>query len=198
MTRRGRDGVDQVDSLGVVAALFRQHTSRSMDPQLHTHAVISSKVQDETGKWLALDARFLKFQQRSIGWIYDAALRSELTTRLGVAWEQPASGPVDLVCIPEGVRGVLSKRTGQIDEKLGELLERWMTEHNGDDPQRRTGAREARGAITPGRGRGRARGRRRNLYSRAGQRGHVGTVGPSVWPRSSDRSPFRTIPSGPP
>ena len=58
VTRRGRDGVDQVDSLGVKAALFRQHTSRSMDPQLHTHAVISSKVQDATGKWLALDARF--------------------------------------------------------------------------------------------------------------------------------------------
>lgn len=70
----------QVDTQGVTAALFRQHTSRSMDPQLHTHAVISAKVQDPTGRWLALDARFLKYQQRSIGWIYDAALRTELTT----------------------------------------------------------------------------------------------------------------------
>ena len=147
VTRRGRDGVDQVDSLGVAAALFRQHTSRSMDPQLHTHAVISSKVQDETGKWLALDARVLKYQQRSIGWIYDAALRSELTTRLGVTWEQPVAGPIDLDCIPEEVRGVLSKRTGQIDEKLGDLLERWMAEHDGDDPDPATIASLERKAV---------------------------------------------------
>ena len=79
VTRRGRDGVDQVDTQGVVAALFRQHTSRTVDPQLHTHAVIAAKVQDPTGRWLSLDARFLKGQQRTIGWIYDAALRAELT-----------------------------------------------------------------------------------------------------------------------
>lgn len=40
VTRRGRDGIDQVDTKGIVAALFRQHTSRTVDPQLHTHAVI--------------------------------------------------------------------------------------------------------------------------------------------------------------
>jgi hypothetical protein len=62
VTRRGRDGVDQVDTRGLVAALFRQHTSRTADPQLHTHAVIWAKVQDPTGTWLALDARFLKYQ----------------------------------------------------------------------------------------------------------------------------------------
>lgn len=86
VTRRGTDGVLQVDALGITAAVFRQHTSRTVDPQLHSHAIISAKVQDETGRWLALDARFLKYQQRSIGWIYDAALRAELTSRLGVAW----------------------------------------------------------------------------------------------------------------
>ena len=147
VTRRGTDGVDQVDSLGLVAALFRQHTSRSMDPQLHTHAVISSKVQDETGKWLALDARFLKYQQRTIGWIYDAALRTELTTRLGLTWQTPDTGPVDLDCIPEEVRGVLSKRTGQVDEKLGELLERWMDENDGADPDPATIAQLERKAV---------------------------------------------------
>lgn len=50
VTRRGRDGVDQVDTQGLVAALFRQHTSRTVDPQLHTHAVIAAKVQDPTGR----------------------------------------------------------------------------------------------------------------------------------------------------
>ena len=49
------------------------------------HALIAAKVQDPTGRWLSLDARFLMYQQRTIGWIYDAALRAELTGRLGVA-----------------------------------------------------------------------------------------------------------------
>ena len=89
---------------GVTAAAFRQHTSRTVDPQLHTHAVISSKVQDDTGKWLALDARFLKYQQRTIGWVYDAALRTELTARLGVGWIEHDDGVLDLACVPDRVR----------------------------------------------------------------------------------------------
>jgi conjugative relaxase-like TrwC/TraI family protein len=63
VTRRGRDGVQQVDTQGLAMALFRQHTSRSADPQLHTHAIVAAKVQDRTSKWLSLDARFLKRQQ---------------------------------------------------------------------------------------------------------------------------------------
>lgn len=53
VTRRGTDGVDQVDTRGLAVALFRQHTSRSSDPQLHTHAIVVAKVQDPTGRWLS-------------------------------------------------------------------------------------------------------------------------------------------------
>lgn len=53
-----------VDSEGVTAALFRQHTSRALDPQLHTHAVISGKVQAPDGRWLALDGQMVKCDQR--------------------------------------------------------------------------------------------------------------------------------------
>ena len=104
VTRRGAQGALQVDTRGLTVALFRQHTSRSVDPQLHTHAVIAAKVQDPTGRWLSLDARFLMFQQRTIGWIYDAALRTELTSRLGVGWGDLAGGQAELAAIPEVVR----------------------------------------------------------------------------------------------
>ena len=40
LTRRGKDGVDQVDANGLCVSLFPQHTSWALDPQLHTHAVI--------------------------------------------------------------------------------------------------------------------------------------------------------------
>ena len=35
----------------MVAATFRHDTSRNLDPQLHTHAVIANMVQGEDGKW---------------------------------------------------------------------------------------------------------------------------------------------------
>ena len=35
----------------MVVATFRHDTSRNLDPQLHTHAVIANMVQGEDGKW---------------------------------------------------------------------------------------------------------------------------------------------------
>lgn len=147
VTRRGTDGVFQVDTQGITAALFRQHTSRTMDPQLHTHAVISAKVQDRTGRWLSLDARFLKYQQRSISAVYDAGLRAELTARLGVDWVERGAGLFDLACVPEGVREEFSQRSEQVNAKLAELVRRWRDEHDGAEPDARTIARIERDAA---------------------------------------------------
>lgn len=151
VTRRGTDGVFQVDTLGVTVALFRQHTSRTVDPQLHTHAIISSKVQDGTGRWLSLDARFLKYRQRSIGWIYDAALRTELTNRLGAGWSLRDGGVSDLDCVPDEVRDLFSKRSEKVGEKHAELLRRWRDENDGATPDPRTIAHLERKAVTASR-----------------------------------------------
>ena len=138
VTRRGTDGVHQVDTNGVAVAVFRQHTSRSTDPQLHTHALVMAKVQDPTGEWLSLDARFLKAQQRSIGWVYAAALRSELTTRLGVAWGEVTKGHADIVGVPADLLKVFSARSAQVKERLSELVADWTAVHDGADPDPRT------------------------------------------------------------
>jgi conjugative relaxase-like TrwC/TraI family protein len=151
MTRRGRDGVDQVDTRGLVVALFRQQTSRTADPQVHTHAVIWAKVQDPTGRWLALDARFLKYQQRSVGWVYDAALRAELTARLGVTWGRVVDGHADIVGIPDQLLAEFSQRSIQVEDKLRELIARWAADHDGADPDARTIARLERAAVVASR-----------------------------------------------
>jgi conjugative relaxase-like TrwC/TraI family protein len=147
VTRLGTDGAFQVDTVGVTAALFRQHTSRAMDPQLHTHAIIAAKIQEPSGRWLSLDARFLKFQQRSIGAIYDAALRAELTRRVGVAWTERGPGVIDLACVSDAVRETFSKRSGQVDDKLTELIRRWSDDHDGAVPDARTIASLERSAA---------------------------------------------------
>jgi conjugative relaxase-like TrwC/TraI family protein len=147
VTRRGAQGALQVDTQGLTMALFRQHTSRSVDPQLHTHAVIAAKVQDPTGRWLALDARFLMYQQRTIGWIYDAALRAELSGRLGVTWGDLTGGQAELTAIPEDVRELYSQRTAQVEAKRDELIDRWRTEHDGAQPDAADIARMTRSAV---------------------------------------------------
>jgi hypothetical protein len=96
---------------------------------------------------LALDARFLKYQQRSIGWIYDAALRSELTARLGVAWGPVLDGHADIAGVPDQLIAEFSQRTTQVDDKLCELVAHWAAEHDGVDPDERTIARLERKAV---------------------------------------------------
>ena len=82
-TRRRVNGDRQfVDTAGLTIAKFRQTTSRADDPQIHTHAVVSSKVSTADGRWWALDARYLKRKQRMIGGIYQSVLRAELSTPL--------------------------------------------------------------------------------------------------------------------
>lgn len=147
VTRRGKDGVDQVDTHGLTAALFRQHTSRTADPQLHTHAVVWSKIQDPSGAWLALDARWLKYQQRAIGWVYDAALRTEIARRLGATWGLVVEGHADLDGMPRGLLDLYSQRSDQVDAKLAELVQRWAGDHDGMDPDPRTIARLQRAAV---------------------------------------------------
>ena len=147
VTRRGKDGIDQVDTLGVAGALFRQHTSRSGDPQLHTHAIVAAKVQDPTGKWLSLDARFLKRQQRSIGWIYASALRSELTARLGLSWAPVTEGHGDIDGVSASLLKEFSKRSEQVEARLAELVADWTDAHEGAEADPRTLYRLERMAV---------------------------------------------------
>ena len=103
------------DTNGLTIAMFRQTTSRADDPQIHTHAVVSAKVQTPDGRWLALDARYLKRHQRMLGGLYQSVLRAELTHRLGVDWQQICNGQAEIAGIPDELLAVFSKRTVDID-----------------------------------------------------------------------------------
>ena len=81
-------------------AAFRQTTSRADDPQLHTHAVVSAKVRSSAGRWLALDARYLKRYQRMLGGVYQSVLRNELTQLVGVDWAPIVNGQAEIASVP--------------------------------------------------------------------------------------------------
>lgn len=103
------------ESQGLTIATFRQTTSREDDPQIHTHAVISSKVQTDDGRWLALDARYLKKHQRVLGGLYQSVLRNELTHRFGIDWGPIVKGQAEMSAMPDDLLAVFSKRSDQID-----------------------------------------------------------------------------------
>ena len=115
-----------VDADGIAAATFRQHTSRSLDPQLHTHVVIANKVRSDDGRWLALDARTLKLDQRTLSGIYHLTLRSELTTRLGVDWQPVVNGIAEIENIPDVVLEEFSTRTAGVQRRIDEKVDRFI------------------------------------------------------------------------
>lgn len=94
--RRGRDGVVQVEGGGFVSAAFRYRMSWAEDPLLHTHVVVGNLTQGPDGRWTALDARHLYRHAKAAGYLYQAALREELTERLGVQWTLVESGTAEV------------------------------------------------------------------------------------------------------
>ncbi|MCU1389818.1 MAG: hypothetical protein JWL72_3156 [Ilumatobacteraceae bacterium] len=115
---RSNGGRLHPESQGLMVAGFRQTTSRADDPQLHTHLVISAKVQTEDGRWLALDARMLKRYQRTLGGIYQSVLRAELTERFGVAFGEIVKGQAEIAGVPSELLELFSKRAAQVDNAL--------------------------------------------------------------------------------
>ncbi len=115
---RRRHHVVTVDADGIVVAVFRQHTSRKLDPQLHTHAVIANRVKASDGRWLALDARIIKLDQRTLSAMYHAGLRAELTRRLGVRWKEPEHGIAEIADIDADVLAEFSQRTIDVEHRV--------------------------------------------------------------------------------
>src|SRR3984957_17444551 len=122
-TRRGHNGVLQVDTEGLLAASFVHRTSRAADPQLHTHVLVANKVRAEDGAWLALDGRELFATQKATGMLYKAALRAELSQRLGVSWTAvDDNGVAEIEGVPQTLVEHWSARRQQMKALGDELI----------------------------------------------------------------------------
>jgi conjugative relaxase-like TrwC/TraI family protein len=114
-----------LDADGITAAVFRQHTSRALDPQLHSHVVIVNRVWSPDGRWLALDARTIKRDQQTLSRLYHAGLRVELTRRLGVRWRPPVNGIAEIRDVHEDVLREFSSRSDAVEARIEEKLDRF-------------------------------------------------------------------------
>src|SRR3954453_220432 len=118
--RRGRGGATVVEGRGFVGAAFGHRSSRAGDPLLHTHVVVANGTQGPDGRWTALDGRALYRQQKTAGYLYQAALRRRLTAELGVRWHEAENGMADIVGVPRAVIDHFSRRRAEILERMAE------------------------------------------------------------------------------
>jgi conjugative relaxase-like TrwC/TraI family protein len=117
-SRRGHGGVEQIRGDGLIAAAFRHRTSRNADPHLHAHVLVPNMVLGTDGSWATLDGRWIYVSAKTIGYLYEAQLRHNLTQTLGVAWGQVVNGIADISGIPERVLKAFSTRRAEIEQQL--------------------------------------------------------------------------------
>lgn len=132
----GRDGaVAQVGVGGLIATAFDHYDSRAGDPHLHTHVVLSNKVQTLLdGKWRSLDGRPLHAAVVALSELHEAVFADHLTRTLGVEWEARARGrdrnPAwAITTVPESLIALFSSRSRDIDQETDRLIERYIGEH---------------------------------------------------------------------
>ena len=119
VARLGRNGADRQNGahLGFLRADFTHRCSREGDPQNHTQSLLVNLLQTPDGRRAALDGGLLFQHAKAADGIYQAALRAELTRRLGVAWER-RDEQWEIAGIPPGLCRQWSKRRSQITAAL--------------------------------------------------------------------------------
>jgi len=118
MVRRGHAGAFQMTGAGFAGAAFRHRTSRAGDPQLHTHVLVANLAVGTDGEWSALDARLLYRQARTAGYLYQAHLRHELSTRLGVSWQPAARGMAEIDGMDAAALRGFSQRRVEVEDAM--------------------------------------------------------------------------------
>ena len=104
----------------MVAATFRHDTSRNLDPQLHTHAVIANMVQGEDGKWRSMANEKLYESKMLIGAIYRSELARGLG-RLGYGTEKShADGRFEIAGVSRETIDAFSTRRAEIEAGMAE------------------------------------------------------------------------------
>ncbi|MDE2111486.1 MAG: relaxase domain-containing protein [Alphaproteobacteria bacterium] len=113
-TRRGPGGRIHEPTAGLLMAAFDHHTSRELDPQLHTHCFIFNLAPRQDGSWGSIVSRELYRTQKAAGQVYRAELANGLE-RLGYALDRQAD-TFRIAAIPLSVERDFSKRRQAIEE----------------------------------------------------------------------------------
>ena len=102
----------------MVAATFRHDTSRNLDPQLHTHAVLANMARGEDGKWRTMANEKLYASKMLVGAMYRGELARELGV-LGYRVEKThADGRFEIAGVPRATVEAFSTRRAEIEAAM--------------------------------------------------------------------------------
>lgn len=142
-TRAGNYGEAQVDTRGITAAIFDHWDNRTGDPHLHSHVVISIKVQrHQDGAWTSLDGRTIHDATVTLSEYYNNRYRDLLRDEGSRFVQRPTDGidlkrPVwELDGIPGELTRAWSTRTQQVERDRARRIVRFRVTH-GREPSPR-------------------------------------------------------------
>lgn len=133
-TRLGTNGIAQTSVKGgLTATAFRHHDSRLGDPNLHTHLVVSNKVQDLQGNWKTIDGKLLHRSAVAVSEHYNTQIQAHLEEH-GVQFEartvNGSKQPVmEVASVPRELNALFSKRSAGIRSSLSELRQAYEEQH---------------------------------------------------------------------
>ena len=131
----GDGAVAQVEVAGVAAVAYDHYDSRAGDPQLHTHLVVSNKVQTLLdGRWRSLDGRPVFASVTALSAHYNALLADRLNRELGVEWELRERGndrnpQWEIAGISDDLVREFSSRSREIDIEKDRLIAEYVAAH---------------------------------------------------------------------
>ena len=120
--RRGHAGALVEPGSGFMGAVFLHRTSRLGDPGIHLHWTVFNVAEGPDGRRTALDARALYRERYTAEAIFQATLRRELATRLGLVFdEMDRHGVAEVVGISGDMRRAFSRRRTEIVAEMERL-----------------------------------------------------------------------------
>lgn len=117
-----RVGKGQRETGAMLAARFEHGLSRKHDPDLHTHVVIANATRGEDGKLRSIEGKRLYDDNKLIGAVYHAELRSRVH-RLGYETRDHASEKANGAFEIEGPSPALLKALSQRRQEIEAALE---------------------------------------------------------------------------
>ncbi|KPM10139.1 hypothetical protein QR98_0086890, partial [Sarcoptes scabiei] len=160
-TRIGTGGIQQVETDGMIAAEFTHFETRSGDPDLHSHVLVSNKVRvadtpagceaGAVGKWKTIDSRALHEHAITAGGVYNTTLQQLLSERLGVEFTPVSKGtdatPVwEVAGVPRSLNEAFSSRRAGAKPVYERMVADYVERH-GRQPTRRVNYRLWQAAI---------------------------------------------------
>ncbi|WP_185736710.1 MobF family relaxase [Corynebacterium bovis] len=160
-TRLGINGIQQVKTDGVIAAEFTHFDTRSGDPDLHSHVLVSNKVRvsdtpaaraaGKVGQWKTIHSAALFERVQNASGVYNTTLQQLLSERLGLEFTAVSRGssaePVwEVAGVPRSLNEAFSSRRAGAKPVYERMVADYVERH-GRQPSSRVNYRLWQAAI---------------------------------------------------